>query len=109
MLSLMGSAAILSLVVLAGVGAWARLRRDSSRSSADLVLTWLLVSLPFYLLIFSAVADGVQSRYRAQAEAALVLLAVWGFATLRARFMADPASTAESTQQGPPAREQHPH
>lgn len=76
-ISLVGAVLMVSMAVLAIVGGWSLI---SSRqvTGSERHITWLLISLPLYILVFSQLVNAMQSRHRAPAEAAIVLLAVVG-------------------------------
>lgn len=81
-LSLIGAASWLALMALAGIGGWQVLRGEAPTTAAGCFVAAQLVALPLYLLVFSQVVDALQSRHRAPAEAALVLLAMAGLLRL---------------------------
>lgn len=76
-ISLVGSVLMVSMAVLAVVGGWS-LRSSRKETGGARYISWLLVSLPLYILVFSQLVNAMQSRHRAPAEAAIVLLAVIG-------------------------------
>jgi hypothetical protein len=84
-ISLLGSALMLSMSALAVLGAWSLVSSGGSRGK-ERYLAWLLIALPLYILVFSQLVNAMQSRHRAPAEAAIVLLAVLGAAYVAGRF-----------------------
>lgn len=84
LLSLVGSALLLAMMGLVQYGARHMLKARSAPEQHAAVL--LLLALPLYVFVFSQVVDAMQSRHRAPAEAALVLLAVAGAARLAQRY-----------------------
>lgn len=95
LLSLAGSLAMLAMIAAAGVGGWQLLSGFALQPPARRFVAAQLVCLPLYLLLFSQVVDAVQSRHRAPAEAALVLLAAAGWARMLA-LRPLPAATRET-------------
>jgi hypothetical protein len=75
--SVVGSGLMVALTALAIFGAVQLLRSMNKRSGdgAAAILPLLVVLVPVYFVLFSQVTPGVQSRHRAPAEFALVLLA----------------------------------
>lgn len=81
--SLLGALAMVSLDLLAIVGGLNFLRRDHPQA-----IRWigiLLVTLIAYTLLFSLTVNAMQSRHRAAADFALLLLAVHGLQSLRSK------------------------
>ncbi|MCU6498858.1 hypothetical protein LPN04_13745 [Rugamonas sp. A1-17] len=83
LISLAGAALMVafSLAALAGIQVLWRGRRQLTSAQRGLAL--LLVALPLYILVFSQLVDAMQSRHRAPAEAALMLLAGLGVSKWR--------------------------
>jgi hypothetical protein len=87
LISLVGAIVMSVLTLLAFVGSlrmivdWKRLN-PLQRSMAIVI-----IALPFYIWIFSQVVNALQSRNRAPAEAAIVLLATYGAIWLRDRWI----------------------
>lgn len=77
--SLVGSILLLAMMGLAVVGTLDLLKRRAGGVQEKRAAV-LLVALPLYVFVFSQVVDAMQSRHRAPAEGALVLLAVAGAA-----------------------------
>lgn len=99
--SIAAALAMLALFVLALIGAAHFVRRWREIRTPEVVTGWLLTSLVVYTFVFSLVVDAVQSRQRAPAEFAVVLLAVCGYGALRTwrsiwRFRARSAASAAS-------------
>jgi hypothetical protein len=86
LISLAGSLVMILLMGLAISGAWHLLSEYSGQLLSQRFTAMLLICLPLYILIFSQVIEFVQSRHRAPAEAALVLLAVLGGERMSGRF-----------------------
>ena len=84
LLSLAGSIILLSILCLAIFGALRIRKMYFAQEQRAAIL--LLIALPLYVFVFSQVVDAMQSRHRAPAEAALVLLAVVGARELARRF-----------------------
>lgn len=76
-ISLLGSALMLVMISLAVIGGWSLISTKEAAGGARYI-SWLLISLPIYILVFSQLVNAMQSRHRAPAEAAIVLLAVIG-------------------------------
>lgn len=85
-ISLLGSLLMLGVMAAALTGCWQLLSRTSGLSPVQGFVAAQLICLPIYILIFSQVVDALQSRHRAPAEAALVLLAVLGGASIVEHF-----------------------
>lgn len=83
--SLAGAAAILGLFVLALIGALHFLRRLGEIRAPGVMLGVLLIALVGYVFLFAQVLNAMQSRQRAPAEFAIVLLAAVGLGILRSR------------------------
>lgn len=87
LISLAGAILMSALTLLAFLGSlrmivdWKRLN-PLQRSMAVVIIT-----LPFYIWFFSQVVSAMQSRNRAPAEAAIVLLATYGTIWLRDRWL----------------------
>ena len=79
-ISLAGSVLILAMNVLASCGAVSLVRgmNDQPDTATRNFTAILLIILPIYIFLFSLVVVTLQSRQRAPAEFALVLLAVYG-------------------------------
>jgi hypothetical protein len=78
-----GSAALfVAFVALAVAGV---LYRTAAQSATARRLRWLLGAFVLYTIVTAQAVDAAQSRHRAPAEFALSLLAVAGWAALRAR------------------------
>lgn len=86
-LSLVGVLLTLTLMMLAAKGAWTLLADAKTHASGYRAVVSLLVALPVYIIVFSQVVIAVQSRHRAPAESAIVVLAVFGGARM-ARYFA---------------------
>lgn len=84
--SLLGAAGMLALFLFALVGALHFLRRLREIRTPRVALGTLLVAVVAYIFLFSQVLNAMQSRQRAPAEFAIVLLAAVGFTTLRSRY-----------------------
>jgi hypothetical protein len=84
LISLAASALLVAMMALALYGAvtLARKVRDRSRDGAARFTAIVLLVLPIYIFVFSLVVIAIQSRQRAPAEFALVLLAVYGWQRL---------------------------
>jgi hypothetical protein len=85
-ISVAASAFLLALMALAAYGGLklaCRLRIPPAQASSA-VAAGLLIVLPFYIFAFSLVVMSVRSGHRAPAEFALVILAVYGWRSLRA-------------------------
>lgn len=80
--SLVGSILLLAMMGLALLGALGLLKRRAGDMQGNHAAL-LLVALPLYVFVFSQVVDAMQSRHRAPAEGALVLLAIAGAAQVR--------------------------
>ena len=89
-LSIGGAVMLLVMMGLALFGARQLLQRQAAPEQRAAI--WLLLALPLYLFFTSQVVDAVQSRHRAPAEAALVLLAVAGARALMLRRAARKAN-----------------
>ncbi len=83
LLSIGGAVLLLVMMGLALYGARQLLKREAEPEQRAAAL--LLLALPLYLFLISQVVDAMQSRHRAPAEAALVLLAVAGASALARR------------------------
>ena len=81
---------LLVMMGLALFGARQLLQRQAAPEQRAAI--WLLLAFPLYLFFTSQVVDAVQSRHRAPAEAALVLLAVAGARALMLRRAARKAN-----------------
>ncbi len=84
--SVIGSLAMAALFALALVGAWRLLRPAGPRAPTQALAATLLIALPIYVFAFSQVVPGVQSRHRAPAEFAIVILATLGYGIVRDRL-----------------------
>lgn len=76
--SMAGAALMLTLAAFAVIGAVALFRGRHVLPYEGRVTAMLLVALPLYISVFSQAGDAVQSRHRAPAEFAIVVLAVVG-------------------------------
>ncbi len=81
-ISIVGSILIFMIVSLAAFGGFKIIRRHG-RAYGEHSVHLLLIALPLYILLFSQVVDAVQSRHRAPAEAAIVLLFAIGIARIK--------------------------
>jgi hypothetical protein len=84
LISLAASALLIAMIALAVYGAIALVReiRDPGCATAARFTAMVLIVLPVYIFVFSLVVIEVQSRQRAPAEFALVILAVYGWQRL---------------------------
>jgi hypothetical protein len=84
LISLAASALLVAMIALAICGAVALVSEvsDAERAKSARFATIVLIVLPLYMFVFSLVVIAVQSRQRAPAEFAIVLLAVYGWRTL---------------------------
>ena len=85
LVSLVGAAVMVALVVLAVIGAAQFLRRWREVRTPEVLTGLLLTMVVIYTFAFSQVLNAMQSRQRAPAEFALVLLAVTGLCAWRER------------------------
>jgi hypothetical protein len=97
LISLIGSAAFIALFVLSCIGALQFVRSFRQLRSPRVAVGMLLVSLVAYVFVFSHVLNAVQSRQRAPAEFAIVLLAAAGFSAVRQRYRRRRQLSAPST------------
>lgn len=86
-ISVVGSVLMLAMAAFAVVGGWS-LMSSSRVGGGARHIAWLLVALSLYILFFSQLVNAMQSRHRAPAEAAIVLLAVWGATHVASRLSA---------------------
>jgi hypothetical protein len=84
-ISLLGSALMLTMAALAIVGGGSLATSGGVRGD-ERYLAGLLIALPLYILVFSQLVNAMQSRHRAPAEAAIVLLAIYGAVYVAGRF-----------------------
>jgi hypothetical protein len=75
--SIVSSVVTILWIGLAVIGSWCLLSNSSKLNIVQRFTAMLLVSLPLYILVFTQIVNAMQSRHRAPAEAALVLLALW--------------------------------
>ena len=80
LISLLGSMVLLLMMGMAAIGAWDLLRQMRRANIPQQFTASMIMALPVYILLFTQVVDAMQSRHRAPAEAALILLAMWGWA-----------------------------
>lgn len=85
LISVIGAIAFVALVVLACIGAFDTLRGWRKFTTPRIAIGLLLVGAIAYTFAFSHVINAVQSRHRAPAEFAIVLLAAAGLSATRAR------------------------
>lgn len=79
-LSAAGSALMLAFSLATLYGALALWRDRFRLDSGQRLVAAMLASLPLYVLVFSQLVDALQSRHRAPAEAAMVLVSAYGVA-----------------------------
>lgn len=91
-ISVAGAALMLCLVVFAAIGTLPFLAQWRDVRTPRVAAGLLLATLVIYTFWFSQVINAVQSRHRAPAEFALVLLAVVGWCTWRERRMRKPSA-----------------
>lgn len=83
--SILGAAAMLGLVTFALMGAGHYVRRWRNIRQPEIAIGLMLTALVGYIFLFSQVLNAMQSRTRAPAEFALVLLAVVGWKAVMRR------------------------
>lgn len=85
-IGLLGAAGMVILLALACTGAVRLVLLYPMQDPQQRLVTGVLIALPLYIFIFSQLVNAAQSRHRAPAEAALVVLAVCGYELLMKRF-----------------------
>lgn len=84
MISVIGAGLMALFSLLSLFGLYSVYASRASFSVEQRVAAGLIAALPVYILVFSQLVDAMQSRHRAPAEAAMVLLAAYGLSRLRA-------------------------
>lgn len=83
--SLLGALVIVTLFVFAILGAWTFAKRWREICTPEVATGLLLACVVIYTFVFSQVLNAMQSRQRAPAEFAIVLLGAAGLRSLRQR------------------------
>ncbi|NOT10835.1 MAG: hypothetical protein HOP23_03210 [Methylococcaceae bacterium] len=88
LISLVGAMLMAALTLLALLGSLRMIVDWRLLNSLQRSMAIVITALPFYIWVFSQVVNALQSRNRAPAEAAIVLLAAYGAIWLRDRWLA---------------------